>query len=106
MLLKNKTAVVTGCNRGIGKAILENFVENGANVFAVVRKESEDTGVRRGMRWTAAGNGSIRCSAHVKEQEEILENTLFIMTLAYQSSLIKAQLEAEYERLDIKKYKL
>ncbi|MBQ5336103.1 MAG: DUF1836 domain-containing protein [Oscillospiraceae bacterium] len=43
---------------------------------------------------------------YVKEQEEILENTLFIMTLAYQSSLIKAQLEAEYERLDIKKYKL
>ncbi len=41
MLLKDKTAVITGCNRGIGRAILENFVENGANVFAVVRKESE-----------------------------------------------------------------
>lgn len=42
MLLKNKTAVITGCNRGIGKAILENFAENGANIFAVVRKESEE----------------------------------------------------------------
>ncbi len=42
MLLENKTAVITGCNRGIGKAILENFAENGANVFAVVRKESSD----------------------------------------------------------------
>ncbi len=42
MLLKDKTAVITGCNRGIGKAILENFAENGANVFAVIRKESEE----------------------------------------------------------------
>lgn len=44
--------------------------------------------------------------SYVKEQEEILENTLFIMTLAYQSSLIKSQMETEYERLDIKKYKI
>ena len=42
MLLEGKTAVVTGCNRGIGKAILENFAKNGADVFAVVRKEQED----------------------------------------------------------------
>ena len=41
-LLKNKTAVITGCNRGIGKAILENFAENGADIFAVVRNRSED----------------------------------------------------------------
>ena len=41
-MLKRKTAVITGCNRGIGRAILENFVENGANVFAVIRKESEE----------------------------------------------------------------
>ncbi|SDY09728.1 3-oxoacyl-[acyl-carrier protein] reductase [Ruminococcaceae bacterium YAD3003] len=40
-MLKGKTAVITGCNRGIGKAILENFAENSADVFAVVRQESE-----------------------------------------------------------------
>ncbi|MBR6159360.1 MAG: SDR family oxidoreductase [Lachnospiraceae bacterium] len=40
--MKGKTAVITGCNRGIGKAILENFAENGADVFAVVRKENEE----------------------------------------------------------------
>ena len=38
MLLKNKTAVITGCNRGIGKSILEEFSKNGANIFACVRK--------------------------------------------------------------------
>ena len=37
MLLKNKTAVVTGCNKGIGKEILQVFSENGATVFACVR---------------------------------------------------------------------
>lgn len=42
MLLSGKTAVITGCNRGIGRAILENFAGNGASVFAVVRKESEE----------------------------------------------------------------
>ena len=42
MLLKNKTAVVTGCNRGIGKKILEVFSDNGATVFACVRNISEE----------------------------------------------------------------
>jgi|TARA_B100000586_G_scaffold263630_1_gene233164 3-oxoacyl-[acyl-carrier protein] reductase len=37
MLLKNKTAVITGCNRGIGKKILEVFSFNGATIFACVR---------------------------------------------------------------------
>ena len=33
---------IISCNRGIGKAILENFAKNGADVFAVVRKEQEE----------------------------------------------------------------
>ncbi len=37
MLLKNKTAVITGCNRGIGKKILEVFSNNSAKIFACVR---------------------------------------------------------------------
>ena len=41
MLLKDKNAVVTGCNRGIGKEIVKVFAENGANIWACVRKESK-----------------------------------------------------------------
>ena len=42
MLLNNKTAVITGCNRGIGFSILENFAKNGANIIACVRKSSQE----------------------------------------------------------------
>ena len=42
MLLKNKTAVVTGCNKGIGKKILEVFSSNGATVFACIRNPDKE----------------------------------------------------------------
>lgn len=42
MLLKNKTAIITGSNKGIGKVILELFAENGANVIACARKETPE----------------------------------------------------------------
>ena len=41
MLLEGKLAVITGCNRGIGQAILRRFVAEGAEVFACVRQPSE-----------------------------------------------------------------
>ena len=42
MLLKGKTAIVTGSNRGIGKAILIKFAQNGADIFAHARKKTDD----------------------------------------------------------------
>jgi len=42
MLLKGKCAVVTGCNRGIGKSIIEVFASNGADIWACARSESKD----------------------------------------------------------------
>lgn len=42
MLLKNKTAIITGSNKGIGKKILKTFSENGADIFACVRNVSAE----------------------------------------------------------------
>ena len=37
MYLKDKTAIITGSNRGIGKNILEKFSQNGADIYACCR---------------------------------------------------------------------
>jgi 3-oxoacyl-[acyl-carrier protein] reductase len=42
MLLQGKTAVITGCSRGIGRSILELFAQNGADIWACSRTSSED----------------------------------------------------------------
>ena len=40
-MLKNKLALITGANRGIGLSILKKFSENGADVIACARKKDE-----------------------------------------------------------------
>lgn len=37
MLLKGKNVIITGTNRGIGRAMLEEFAKNGANIWAHAR---------------------------------------------------------------------
>lgn len=42
MKLKGKNAIITGANRGIGKATLEIFAKNGANIWACSRRENDE----------------------------------------------------------------
>ncbi|MDR1115095.1 MAG: SDR family oxidoreductase [Tannerella sp.] len=45
MLLKGKTAFITGCNRGIGKEIVTLFAREGANIIACIRRENPEFSV-------------------------------------------------------------
>ena len=46
MLLEGKIAIVTGCNRGIGLSIAENFIQNGAKVYAIFRDSNSIESLR------------------------------------------------------------
>lgn len=41
-LFKGKKVLVTGCNRGIGKTLLQRYAAEGADVIACVRKETSE----------------------------------------------------------------
>ena len=49
-LLENKTAVVTGGSRGIGKSIVEGFSAQGAQVLTCARN-SENIDLPAGVHW-------------------------------------------------------
>jgi 3-oxoacyl-[acyl-carrier protein] reductase len=42
MLLQDKTVIITGTNRGIGRAMLEAFAVNGASIYAHARVETPE----------------------------------------------------------------
>lgn len=82
MLLKDKLAVITGANRGIGRAITETFAAQGANVVACMREVNDE---RR--QWLAAladrhGVTAHAVSVDLADEASVKSAVRELMTLA------------------------
>jgi len=70
--LDNKTALVTGGSRGIGKAIAAAYAQAGANVMITSRKadscEAAAAEIGHGCRWTAGHVGEPEDAARVVQE--------------------------------------
>lgn len=82
MLLKNKTAIITGCNKGIGKEILKIFSENGAKIFACVRKIDEKFNQEITSLKDKNNSEIIPLSFDLLNEDEIKEAAKKILTLS------------------------
>jgi len=71
VLLENKTAVITGCNRGLGRTILETFALNGADIFACARKDSDSFSELRKTLSKQTGSSIIPIFFDLAESQQV-----------------------------------
>ena len=77
------------------------------NIFCAVICEVDEMGYSETDEYRATIKQILKeNNSYKKEQVHILENTLLIMILAYQSAQYKVRMEFEYEMHEVDKYKI
>lgn len=67
MLLEGKTVIITGASRGIGKAIAERFLKEGAEIFPISRTS---------LGFNNLGMATIACDVSQEEQVKSIVNVI------------------------------
>ena len=73
--LLGKTALITGCNRGIGKAIAEEFASEGANLICAIRKPNPEFKSETGV-WSAKYGVEIEFAYCDMNEEDSIKSAL------------------------------
>lgn len=71
--LEGKRAIVTGASRGIGRAITERLVAEGARVVATARQSSPPESLSDAVCWIA---GDVACGEHARNVAEMARDRL------------------------------
>jgi len=104
-LLDGKVAIITGCNRGIGRAILELFIEQGAIVYAVARSQGSLSCLEGGQNFIpvymdVTNNNHVKdLFVKIKKEQnrlDILVNNAGIMKDALIGMISRSQIEETY----------
>lgn len=66
-----KTAIITGCNRGLGKAFMEAYAANGYDIIAIVRSVSSDFEDTVKELQTKTGSSIIPICAELSDRESL-----------------------------------
>ena len=88
--IKNKTALVTGANRGIGKAIVESFLTHGASkVYLAIRNPESAQELQQkygnqvvALQFDATDPQSIKAAAETAVDVDVVVNNAGILEIA------------------------
>ena len=109
MLLSSKTSIITGCNKGIGKSILEEFSKNGANIFACTKVLNKEFHSLTSEIEKKYNNKIIPIEINLTDEESVKEGAKKILSYDVKIDILinnaASIFSSVFQMTSIKKYK-